>query len=233
MTAREPAQPDLDPDLEHLMSEMDDALFAGRSTDDFEREIAEQFGEDSSHIVSTLKALHSARAGSLSWSSSSRNGGEAAFDHTQSTSEATTWVRATSGLERTVFGRFEILERIGSGGAGTVFRARDSRLERLIALKVARAEALFSSEAKQRFVREAQTLAALRHPNIIPIYEFGESGGLPYIVEELCEGPNLAVWLRKRRTLANKSQFAPPSGVRCSWPRPSPTRTGAGLCTAT
>jgi WD40 repeat protein/serine/threonine protein kinase len=198
MTARELAQPDLDPDLEHLMSEMDDALFAGRPTDGFEREIAERFGEDSSHIVSTLKALHSARAASLSWSSSSRSGGEAAFDHTQSTSEATTWVRATSGLERTVFGRFEILERIGSGGAGTVFRARDSRLERLIALKVARAEALFSSEAKQRFVREAQTLAALRHPNIIPIYEFGESGGLPYIVEELCEGPNLAVWLRQK-----------------------------------
>ena len=68
------------------------------------------------------------------------------------------------------------------------------RLEsELEAEKIARAEALFSSEAKQRFVREAQTLAALRHPNIIPIYEFGESGGLPYIVEELCDGPNLAV----------------------------------------
>ena len=75
-----------------------------------------------------------------------------------------------------------------------------------IALKVARAEALFSSEAKERFVREAQTLAALRHPNIIPIYEFGESGGLPYIVEELCEGPNLAVWLRQQ---ANAQQQVP------------------------
>jgi eukaryotic-like serine/threonine-protein kinase len=197
MNAPEPLQADLDPELEHLMSEMDDALFAGRSTASFEQVIAERFGEDCSQIVSTLKALHSVRSAAGSLSSTSREDMGAAFDHTRSTANATTWVRATSGLERTVFGRFEILERLGSGGAGTVFRARDSRLERLVALKVARAEALFSTEAKQRFVREAQTLAALRHPNIIPIYEFGESGGLPYIVEELCDGPNLAVWLKR------------------------------------
>jgi eukaryotic-like serine/threonine-protein kinase len=185
MNPPEPLQADLDPALEHLMSELDDALFDGRPTGDFERQIAEQFGTASAEIVSTLKALHSVRFS-----------GTAHADQTQGTAEGTTWVRATSGLAKTVFGRFEILERLGSGGAGTVFRARDSRLARLIALKVARAEALFSSEAKQRFVREAQTLASLRHPNIIPIYEFGESGGLPYIVEELCDGPNLAIWLR-------------------------------------
>ncbi|HET6326189.1 MAG TPA: serine/threonine-protein kinase, partial [Planctomycetaceae bacterium] len=211
MNARVSSPPDLDPDLEVLMSELDDALFDGRPTHEFERQIVEQFGEDSSHIVSTLKALHSARAVSLSQSSSGASSGygspgyrssgysgTATSEQTGGTSEGTTWVRATSGLAKTVFGRFEIMERLGSGGAGTVFRARDSQLGRLIALKVARAEALFSSEAKQRFVREAQTLAALRHPNIIPIYEFGESGGLPYIVEELCEGPNLAVWLRQQ-----------------------------------
>jgi eukaryotic-like serine/threonine-protein kinase len=198
MNAHEPAQTDLDPDLEALMSELDDALLDGRPTADCEREIVERFGEDSSHIVSTLKALHSARAASLSRHSSGHGGAETSSEQTGGTRDATTWVRATSGLARTVFGRFEIMERIGSGGAGTVFRARDSRLARMVALKVARAEALFSGEAKQRFVREAQTLAALRHPNIIPIYEFGESGGLPYIVEELCEGPNLAVWIRQK-----------------------------------
>jgi eukaryotic-like serine/threonine-protein kinase len=185
MNPPEPVQADLDPALEHLMSELDDALFDGRPSGVFERQIAEQFGAASAEIVATLKALHAVRSG-----------GTAHADQTQGTAEGTTWIRATSGLAKTVFGRFEILERLGSGGAGTVFRARDSRLARLIALKVARAEALFSSEAKQRFVREAQTLAALRHPNIIPIYEFGESGGLPYIVEELCDGPNLAIWLR-------------------------------------
>lgn len=185
MNSPEPAPVELDPALEHLMSELDDALFDGRPADDFERQIAEQFGDASAKIVATLKALHAVRSG-----------GPALADQTRDAADATTWVRATSGLAKTVFGRFEILERLGSGGAGTVFRARDSRLARLVALKVARAEALFSSEAKQRFVREAQTLAALRHPNIIPIYEFGESGGLPYIVEELCDGPNLAIWLR-------------------------------------
>jgi eukaryotic-like serine/threonine-protein kinase len=198
MSASESVGPDLDPALERLMSQMDDALFEGRSTDDVEREIAEQFGESPSHIVATLKALHSVRADSRSQSDARSRVFDAPTGQTQSTAEGTTWVRATSGLAKTVFDRFEILERLGSGGAGTVFRARDSRLGRVIALKVARAEALFSSEAKQRFVREAQTLAALRHPNIIPIYEFGESAGLPYIVEELCEGPNLALWLQQR-----------------------------------
>ncbi|HEV8067200.1 MAG TPA: protein kinase [Planctomycetaceae bacterium] len=195
MNTPEPAQPDLDPALENLMSQVDDALLAGDPTDEFEREITERFGESPSHIVATLKALHSARATSLSSCSSGPNANAAALERTLSTTDETTWVRATSGLAKTLFGRFEILERLGSGGSGTVFRARDSSLARLVALKVARAEALFSSEAKQRFVREAQSLAALRHPNIIPIYEFGESGGLPYIVEELCHGPNLAVWL--------------------------------------
>jgi serine/threonine protein kinase len=215
MNAPEPAGPDLDPALERLMSEMDDALFEGRPTDEFEHAITERFGDSRSQIVATLKALHSVRDTSRSGSSLGGAGGlsagvpfkgEAALPaQTHSTSDAATWVRATTGgIAKTLFGQFEILERLGSGGAGTVFRARDSRLDRLVALKVARAEALFSSEAKQRFVREAQTLAALRHPNIIPIYEFGESGGLPYIVEELCEGPNLAVWLRQQTAAGRK-----------------------------
>jgi eukaryotic-like serine/threonine-protein kinase len=202
MNAGEPAQTDLDPALEQLMSQMDEALFEGRPTDDFEREIAERFGESPSRIVSTLKALHSARAASLSSVGSDCK--EAPFAGTHATSGEATWVHGSGGISQTQFGPFEILERLGSGGAGTVFRARDSRLGRMIALKVARAEALFSGEAKQRFVREAQTLATLRHANIIPIYEFGESGGLPYIVEELCDGPNLAIWLRRKAEAGQK-----------------------------
>ncbi len=87
--------------------------------------------------------------------------------------------------------------RIGAGGSGIVFRARDPQLDRLVALKIARAETLVSKEAGQRFIREARVLAALRHPNIIPVYEAGETDGLPYIVEELCDGPNLATWFRQ------------------------------------
>jgi eukaryotic-like serine/threonine-protein kinase len=112
-------------------------------------------------------------------------------------SESITWAGPTAESVRSRFGRFELLGRIGAGGSGIVFRARDPQLDRLVALKVARAETLVSKEAKQRFVREARVLAALRHPNIIPVYEAGETEGLPYIVEELCDGPNLAAWMRQ------------------------------------
>jgi eukaryotic-like serine/threonine-protein kinase len=112
-------------------------------------------------------------------------------------SEPITWAGPTADSSRSRFGRFELLGRIGAGGSGIVFRALDPQLDRLVALKVARAETLVSKEAKQRFIREARVLAALRHPNIIPVYEAGETDGLPYIVEELCEGPNLAAWMRQ------------------------------------
>jgi eukaryotic-like serine/threonine-protein kinase len=110
-------------------------------------------------------------------------------------SEPITWAGPTAESPCSRFGRFELLGRIGAGGSGIVFRARDPQLDRLVALKIARAETLVSKEAKQRFVREARVLAALRDPNIIPVFEAGETDGLPYIVEELCEGPNLAAWL--------------------------------------
>jgi eukaryotic-like serine/threonine-protein kinase len=112
-------------------------------------------------------------------------------------SEPITWAGPSAESVRSRFGRFELLGRIGAGGSGIVFRARDPQLDRLVALKIARAETLVSKEAKQRFVREARVLAALRHANIIPVHEAGEAEGLPYIVEELCEGPNLAAWLRE------------------------------------
>ena len=91
---------------------------------------------------------------------------------------------------------------------GRRLQARDPQLGRLVALKVARAETLFSQEAKLRFIREARVLAALRHPNIIPVYEAGEANGLPYIVEELCDGPNLAAWLRQQSRPNRPCRFA-------------------------
>ncbi len=108
-----------------------------------------------------------------------------------------TWTSPTVDGSNSRFGRFELLERLGAGGSGVVFKARDPQLGRLVALKVARAETLFSQEAKLRFTREARLLAAMRHPNIIPLYEAGEANGLPYLVQELCDGPNLAAWLRQ------------------------------------
>jgi WD40 repeat protein/serine/threonine protein kinase len=96
--------------------------------------------------------------------------------------------------------RFEILEEIGRGGHGVVFRANDRTLKRLVALKTPRPELLHSKEMRRRFVGEAQVVAALDHPNIIKVYDAGFESTVCYIAQELCHGPSLAVWLREQTT---------------------------------
>ncbi len=86
---------------------------------------------------------------------------------------------------------YELLERLGEGGMGVVFRAHDKRLERDVAIKVLPAERERDPERLVRFEREAKALAALNHPNIAAIYDVGESGETPYLVMELVEGRSL------------------------------------------
>jgi serine/threonine protein kinase len=88
-------------------------------------------------------------------------------------------------------GPYELLGIIGSGGMGAVYRARHTRLGRVVALKVAHAGPLGSAEARARFATEARAVARLRHPNVVCIYEFGEQGGFPYFAMELLDGVNL------------------------------------------
>src|SRR6476620_9875386 len=90
------------------------------------------------------------------------------------------------------FGLFEIGGLIGAGGMGDVYRARDLRLERDVALKVL--PETFASDRSRvaRFQREAHLLAAIDHPNIATIYGFEEAGGIQALVLELVEGPTLA-----------------------------------------
>lgn len=92
-------------------------------------------------------------------------------------------------------GRFELVRVLGQGGFGVVYLARDSRLGRMVALKVPRLHTLGSRKLHERFFRESRAAAALDHPNIIPIHETGEAGPVCYIVSAYCEGPNLAEWL--------------------------------------
>src|SRR5260370_28354809 len=99
---------------------------------------------------------------------------------------------------RQSFDRFEVIRVLGRGGMGTVYLARDSRLERPVALKVLRAEDLMTEERRSRFMREARTAAAIRHPNVATIYEVGEADGAPYLVMEYCEGGTLAQRLHRR-----------------------------------
>jgi len=92
--------------------------------------------------------------------------------------------------------RFEILDEIGRGGHGIVFRANDRILRRPVALKLPRPEVLRSKEMRRRFVGEAQVVAALDHPNIIKVFDAGFDATVCYIAQELCNGPSLAAWLK-------------------------------------
>ena len=98
-------------------------------------------------------------------------------------------------------GRYELLTRIGKGGMGVVYRARDTQLERLVALKMIVTELADEEETRQRFIREARSAADLNHPNIIKIYDFREEGGRAYIVMELLTGHSLSDLLRESEPL--------------------------------
>jgi serine/threonine protein kinase len=90
-----------------------------------------------------------------------------------------------------LFGHYRVLEKIGSGGMGEVFRARDERLGRDVALKLIRPASSENPDHLRRFEQEARAAAALNHPNILAIYDVGFEGAVPYIVSELLEGENL------------------------------------------
>src|SRR5271156_6617580 len=93
-------------------------------------------------------------------------------------------------------GRYEIVSRIGAGGMGEVYRARDSKLGRDVAIKVLPEAFAQDGERMARFEREAKLLATLNHPNIASIYGVEESGLTDALVMELAEGPTLADRLR-------------------------------------
>jgi len=88
-------------------------------------------------------------------------------------------------------GRYELLEPIGSGGMGQVWSARDTVLERAVAVKMLPEDVAAEPTRRQRFEREARAVARLSHPNIMAIYDFGTEGGRPYAVMELLEGGDL------------------------------------------
>jgi eukaryotic-like serine/threonine-protein kinase len=96
-------------------------------------------------------------------------------------------------------GPYEILGRLGAGGMGEVYRARDIRLAREVALKVIRGAAAASSDLLRRFEHEARAAGALNHPNILAIYDTGSSENVPYIVFELLEGETLDRRLQRER----------------------------------
>src|SRR5437763_286254 len=109
----------------------------------------------------------------------------------------------------TRFGPYEILELIGAGGMGEIYKARDTRLKRDVAVKIL-PESFCADESRvARFQIEAQSAGALNHPNILTVYDVGTNGQSPYLVGELLEGESLSHRLRSGKlSVARAVDFA-------------------------
>ena len=103
---------------------------------------------------------------------------------------------ASSPLAGRTLGHFLVLESIGAGGMGVVYRARDERLHRDVALKVLAHDRFTDDNSRKRFRNEALALSRLNHPNIASIYEFDSEDGVDFLVMELITGQTLAQKLR-------------------------------------
>src|SRR5437867_5004582 len=97
----------------------------------------------------------------------------------------------------TQLGPYEISVPLGAGGMGEVYRARDTRLERMVAIKILPAQVSNDPVRKQRFEREAKTISSLNHPNICTLHDIGSQDGVDYLVMECVEGETLAKRLEK------------------------------------
>lgn len=93
-------------------------------------------------------------------------------------------------------GRYEIKEQLGHGGMSTIYRAHDPRFNRDVAVKILPRELTLDPQFRTRFDREAQTIAALEHPAIVPVHDYGEEDGQPYLVMRLMQGGSLAERLK-------------------------------------
>src|SRR5678815_5049631 len=91
----------------------------------------------------------------------------------------------------TTIAHYRVITKIGAGGMGEVYCARDNRLDREVAIKLLPADVSSNSDRLQRFEQEARATSALNHPNILTVYDIGTHEGSPYIVAELLEGEEL------------------------------------------
>jgi tRNA A-37 threonylcarbamoyl transferase component Bud32 len=99
---------------------------------------------------------------------------------------------AHSFEDRPTLGNFELIEMVGEGAFGSVYKAHDRELGRTVAVKIPRRDQFDESGGPERFFREGRSVAQLRHPSIVPVFAIGQDGGVPYLVSEFVHGITLA-----------------------------------------
>src|SRR5688572_8159598 len=97
----------------------------------------------------------------------------------------------------TRLGPYEVIAAAGAGGMGEVYRARDTRLDRTVAIKVLPSDVAASADLRERFEREARAVAALNHPHICTLHDVGQQDGIDFLVMEFLEGETLAERLKR------------------------------------
>src|ERR1700720_820796 len=100
---------------------------------------------------------------------------------------------------------YEIIEKLGEGGMGVVYKARDTHLDRFIAIKVLPPEKVADPERKRRFVQEAKAASALNHPNIVHIYDIAEADGTQFIAMEYVPGKTLDQMIGRKGMRLNET----------------------------
>src|SRR5919199_642262 len=100
--------------------------------------------------------------------------------------------------EGILIAHYRIIEPLGTGGMGAVYKAHDEKLQRVVALKVLPPESVAQPDRRRRFLQEARAASALNHPHILTVYEVGEADGKPYIAMEYVQGETLRQRLAAR-----------------------------------
>jgi serine/threonine protein kinase len=116
---------------------------------------------------------------------------------------------AETNLTGRTLKQYQLVGKLGAGGMGDVYRARDTVLGRDAAVKVLHADRLPDGEARQRFLREARAASALNHPNVVTVYEIGSDDGVDFIAMEFVGGETLQSLMRQRRLrIAEAASYA-------------------------